>query len=403
MIKNRLEYALLLLAVSVFHIFLVDYLSFLVYAFFLALPLISVLVTLLASRGITVELVIKKNYIQKDEALPVLLNVKTKAIFMTCRVRVKMVVRNQLLPEAQTETILFLSAGRKEQTIEQILSSEYCGQLDCRIKELRIVDYLGLFSFRRKTDDRQGKSVLVYPAVYPLKGMDGDSKVPEEDFASDETLQGKVGDDPSEIADIREYRNGDRLTRIHWKLSGKYGNVMVKDYAQSASSDVLLLFDLNGKSKELNGLMDTIRSVSGFLLEYRMTHEMEWYDSLHGHSVHTDIAQEDDLSSTLDAVLSGGRRQGRPLALLNFCSASAHNHYADVIYLCSWTGLVPDTLASLRDRLTESRIRVLAVTAGQADPAQPGKKDVSQAAALEINLTVIDSENIENSLNALIL
>ena len=29
----------------------------------------------------------------------------------------------------------------------------------------------------------------------------------------------KGGDDPSEVFAIREYREGDRLQRIHWKLS----------------------------------------------------------------------------------------------------------------------------------------------------------------------------------------
>jgi hypothetical protein len=399
MIKNRLEYALLLLAAGVFHIFLVDYLSFLVFAFFLVLPVISLLITLLASRGIMVELEINKDHIQKNEALSVQLKAKSKSVFMLCRVRVNMAVQNELLPEAKTETFLFLSAGRKEQIIEHDLSSLYSGKLDCRIKELRIYDYLGLFSFRRKPNDQQGHTVFVFPAAFPLKDMDKDSKIAQ-DIAGDETSPGKAGDDPSELFDVREYKDGDSLTRIHWKLSGKYESMMVKDYAQEVSDDILLLFDLNGSSKELDGLMDTIRSVSGFLLEHRVAHKMEWYDSLHGHFVHTSIVQEDDLNIALNAVLSVGRRQPGPMALMNFGSSPAHNHYADVIYLCSRAGFTPDALALLRDRQTESRIRILVVT---AEPADLGKTDAAHAAALELSLTVIDSENVEKSLNALLL
>lgn len=248
MIKKRLEYALLLLSAGVFHIFLVDYLSFLVLAFLFSLPVISILMTLLAGRGIQVELVTKKDYLRKNEELPLLLKVKSKAVFMTCRVRVKMVVRNELLPEAETETILFISAGREEQTVEQSLTSKYCGKLDIRIKELRTYDYLGLFSFRRKTNDRLRHTVFVFPALYPLRAMDADSKIAV-NISGNESSQGKAGDDPSEIFDIRDYKSGDYLTRIHWKLSSKYGRLMVKDYAYTATDDVLLLLNLQGSSK----------------------------------------------------------------------------------------------------------------------------------------------------------
>ena len=39
----------------------------------------------------------------------------------------------------------------------------------------------------------------------------------------------KKGDDPSEIFDIREYADGDKIQRIHWKLSSKTGDLMVKE------------------------------------------------------------------------------------------------------------------------------------------------------------------------------
>ena len=39
----------------------------------------------------------------------------------------------------------------------------------------------------------------------------------------------RPGDDPSELYDIREYRAGDRISRIHWKLSERGEEVYVKE------------------------------------------------------------------------------------------------------------------------------------------------------------------------------
>lgn len=39
------------------------------------------------------------------------------------------------------------------------------------------------------------------------------------------------GDDPGETYDIREYRSGDSIRQIHWKLSGKLDDIMIREKA----------------------------------------------------------------------------------------------------------------------------------------------------------------------------
>ncbi|HWQ42186.1 MAG TPA: DUF58 domain-containing protein [Desulfosporosinus sp.] len=394
MVRKRVEYGLLLFAVTLLHIFLVDYLSFFVFAFFLALPAVSLLITIFAGCGVTAVLEIKSASVQKKEALAFRLKVKNSS-FMACRVSVKLVIRNELLQEEQTET-LFITAGRTGQTVEQVLSSQYCGKLDCCLTELRIYDYLGLFPFRPKTDQRQSRAVFVLPSLYPLTNIDRGSKVLQ-DAESDVFSPSKAGDDPSELFDIREYRNGDRLSRIHWKLSDRHDRLMVKDFGLPISTAVLLLFDLNGGSKELDGLLDTIHSVSCFLLENQIVHEMEWYDSLHGCFVHTRIAEQGDLNMALNAVLSAGRPQLQPLALTNCSGVYGYDRYSEVIYLCS--RIAQDNIALLGERMAGSRIRILLVK----EPGSPQEIDSSLAAALGVNLTVIDPQTIGQSLGVLAL
>jgi hypothetical protein len=391
MIKKRLEYGLLLLAVIVFHIFLVDYLSFFVLIFFLALPVVSLLVTLLISRGIVAKLEVESSSIQKSETLPIQLKIKNTS-FLPCRIRVELVIRNELLQE-EIRSTFFITTGYRIQTVEQTLSSKYCGKLDCHIKELRIYDYLGLLSFHKKADDRKS-CVFVLPFVYPL--MQVDMKI-NQYVENNESLQVRTGDNPSEIFDIREYRDGDRLSRILWKLSSKHDQLLVKDLGLPISNNVLLLFDLNGGNEELDGLFDTLNSVSCFLLENQIIHEIGWYDTQNEGFVHTEIVKKDDLNMVLNSTLSTGRTEHQPLALMNYGNVYDSKRYAEVIYLCS--EISPDCITLLCEKMPANRVLILLVVR----PATLQNMDISLAAALGVNLKVVDSENIEQSLSELVL
>lgn len=390
MVRKRLEYCLLLVAVTVFHVFFVDYLSFIIFSFFLTLPVISLVMTLFARRGIKAELEISSAFLQKNDVLFIHLNVKNTTYLTACRVRVKLVIRNDLLQEERIE-ILFLTAGRTGLTVEQKLTSKYCGKLTCRIDELRTYDYLGLFSFRQKTSAHQKCDVLILPSVFQLGDIHRDAKT-YQDVESDTYSRIKAGDDPTEIFDIREYKNGDRLTKIHWKLTGKHEQVMVKDFGLPISTEALLLFDLSGGSKDLDGLMDTIYSVSRFLIESQVPHEMEWYSNQQGNT-HCSIKQHDDLSAALSILLSEGRPKQGPLALTN-CS-NVRGLYSDVIYICSVITL--DSITLLSDRMDGSRIRILVVS----ELSKLENSDLYPAETLGINLTTLDAANIVKSLAGL--
>ena len=53
----------------------------------------------------------------------------------------------------------------------------------------------------------------------------------------------KSGSDPSHIRKLREYRPGDRLASIHWKLSARQEQLMVKEYGLPLGLSVMLGLD----------------------------------------------------------------------------------------------------------------------------------------------------------------
>ena len=55
---------------------------------------------------------------------------------------------------------------------------------------------------------------------------------------------GAKGNISSNVTDIREYIPGDRLQKIHWKLSAKIHKLMVKENEQTSSHQFILLPEL---------------------------------------------------------------------------------------------------------------------------------------------------------------
>ena len=55
---------------------------------------------------------------------------------------------------------------------------------------------------------------------------------------------GAKGNVSSNVTDIREYIPGDRLQKIHWKLSAKIHKLMVKENEQTSSHQFILLPEL---------------------------------------------------------------------------------------------------------------------------------------------------------------
>lgn len=381
MIIKWLEYGVLLLAALVFHIFIADYISFWILSFLVMLPLVSLLFTVLAMRGVTAELVIINASIQKNESLPIQLNIYNKYLFLACKTRVKLTIRNELLQQEQ-DRLFFITARYSGQTVEQVISSKYCGMLRCSIAELKIYDAMGLFSFRKKVESSY--LVAVLPSVYPLMAI---NSAILQDVQNNITSRSMKGNDPSEIMDVREYRDGDRLARIHWKLSDKYDQLMVKDFGDSISNDVLILFDLNGNSdEEISGLLDAVYSISNFLIKNQITYEMEWYDSLQERLVLADIALKNDLGLVFESIMTNSRFQKQSWVLKNCSNGYGHKPYSVVLYLCS--EITSNSIALIHKRLAGSRVNILMVT---------------NSPSTRTDVTTIDLKNIKERISNLVI
>ena len=67
---------------------------------------------------------------------------------------------------------------------------------------------------------------------------------------SDEYFDRENGDDPSEVYQIREYRDMDSLRDVHWKMSAKAEELLVKEHGKPKGCVVLIWLNLKADTKK---------------------------------------------------------------------------------------------------------------------------------------------------------
>ena len=85
------------------------------------------------------------------------------------------------------------------------------------------------------------KFVLVYPRIVPLTGYDLASRRP----IGDVRMTYRLFEDPTRIAGVRPYEQGDPLNRIHWRATARTGTLHSKINEPSTLSGITVLLDLH--------------------------------------------------------------------------------------------------------------------------------------------------------------
>ena len=139
--------------------------------------------------------------------------------------------------------------GKGANSLTFNMTAKHSGKAHIKIKGITVTDYLGIFSFKLKTDVIQTElTAAVYPdipEVFVQTGLVTTASLlsgsEEEEEESDETSAVPTG-----LAgyDHREYTPGDPIKRINWKLSSKRDILMVRLDEKIKNSGRTLMLDL---------------------------------------------------------------------------------------------------------------------------------------------------------------
>ena len=153
------------------------------------------------------------------------------------------------------------------------LGVQYCGLVQVGIHALEYGDPMGLLRIKIPMQVFAESVVLPNARQETEEHRDGYQAGISE---AEESLS--KGHDFSEVTDMREYRPGDRIKDIHWKLSAKKQDLMVKERASVAQSQVVLLIDLSGDYEMISQILGLAYGVTEGFLENYVPVRLLWWE-----------------------------------------------------------------------------------------------------------------------------
>ncbi len=173
------------------------------------------------------------------------------------------------------------------------LPTEHCGGFTVRAESLRICDYLGLFAFPVRC--RETKTILVRP-----KPVKVDIQRSLRRYTA-RAWRPKPGGGFAENHELRLYRPGDNLNQIHWKLSAKTGDLILRQPMEPLEGLVLLTMNLRGTPEALDRKLGRLLWLGEHLLEESIRFELR---VLTGDGILTfPIGENQALQEALDTLL----------------------------------------------------------------------------------------------------
>ena len=152
-----------------------------------------------------------------------------------------------------------ITGERKPLRSDRPLPADVCGQLTVEPIRVGVCDYLGLFRLPLKKKPQS--TVYVWPTAVPL------NPVPDFAVQPPRRWKPKPGGGFAENHDLRLYRPGDSLQQIHWKLSAKTGNLILREAMVPDHQLLCLTLDLTGTAEELNRKLGRLLWLGRLLIE----------------------------------------------------------------------------------------------------------------------------------------
>ena len=267
---RRLIYAAALTGVLLFQITNENYLACFLLALCIALPLISLALSLPGMLKCRPELFAQPAALDRDEAGGWSLAVRTPGGLPLARISMRLRWENLLTGRQGTSELVLTGVARRlPETLDA--PTEHCGLLELRADRVKVCDYLGLFTLRLKPP--VPARIVCRPVpdqCRPVEPPEGKGVRPSSENVSNRG--------PGEDYELREYRPGDPLRSVHWKLSSKWDELIVREREDDVTPLPLLTLDRFGDPDKLDKLLDRLTGMSRAMLSVQRPHAVLWLD-----------------------------------------------------------------------------------------------------------------------------
>ncbi len=259
------------------------------------LPLMSVVCFFLFYKRFQVSISFSHAIVGRGEKAKLIFHIKNSSLYPQPKLSLYFEISNEKNPN-NAQFIHELYVGPKEELEYEVeIGLMNCGNFKAKLIRFEMWD---LFDFvRREIQVNSTAECISLPIELAIE-----SNINE--FSGDntnETVYEKYakGNDPSEIFEIREFHNGDRLQTIHWNLSAKQNELMVKVFSDVTGEtfDIFLCNDYTD-NRQMDSYFDLIYTIGLYLCRNQISFSLSWVNSA-GKLIKRHIDAEEQVSNEI--------------------------------------------------------------------------------------------------------
>ena len=229
----------------------------------------------------------------KGEQIPVEIHLERNRFSLPGRLELRLCMKNSITGQILRQKLIY------EPGLVWEIRSVHCGCVCLELEQAKQYDPFGLLWV--KIPVPKEKRIVVMPDTFPVLIDQVSYPVAADDC--EEYDQGRKGQDRTETYQIRSYVPGDSLSQIHWKLSSKLDQMMVRDPGLPVDRNLMVFVDRSWGRVEAayaDALMEAAVSVAQSLSESGTPFRLAWNeDAIAMH----DITDGDQLPGAVSALL----------------------------------------------------------------------------------------------------
>lgn len=287
-VRNWIRYMILILINLAVMVLFQSYLNLLLVIGLLVLPFFSFYGLKSVSESVSVRLSGPQEPMERGKQLYLHFSVDNPTVFPLVNATLELTTENRFFGDSGVHRLNIPVRARGTTEVTYPVVVEYCGRLRIEAGNLVLTDLLGLREITLK--QKEQVECLILPAGMERRQEAGRMY----DRGVTEAMESRQkGYDFSDVSGIREYIPGDKLQNIHWKLSMKKDELMVKERVSVSALQLNVLVELaNDEQMRLESVMELADGVTKSLVTMNLPFTVYYYSVNRGELVSCYIGNE---------------------------------------------------------------------------------------------------------------
>lgn len=268
---------------------------------------------------------------------------KNNSVISVSKILCKLKITNHLTSQTSTMITSLSAAAGEEASIDFEITSAHCGYLIVEIEKIFLMDWFGFLPVSCKAN-ASGKISVLPDTFVPGISLSLSATARED---AQNWSQTHKGNDMTEVFALRDYVPGDSLKQIHWKLSSKKQQLIVREPSLSVEKSLLIYWDKNTRAvngKEIDAMAECMSSICQEILNQGITYTIGWTEGKL--CVFENIDTDDQLLSVIPRMLKHGAEPDAGSGSFLNVQSGNYGSYGKVIYLA---GTYPEDFRQFSD------------------------------------------------------